>query len=66
MREFYEQRLWTDDDEPPGPGWQVIGVYGSIEHNGLRDSLGGAHVALTVVVWMKPSSVENLKPGGAQ
>ena len=65
MSEFFEQRLWTDD-EPPGPEWQVVGVYGTIEHNGIRASLGGGHDVMTVVVWMKPGRVEKPKAGGGE
>ena len=38
--EVYEQALYDDDPPPKGPGWEPVGCYGSVEHNGLRDSQG--------------------------
>lgn len=56
--EIYEQKLFCPDDEtppdaPPGEGWEPFAAYGTVEHNGLRSSLGGRLETFGVVVWRR-------------
>jgi len=50
--EVYEQAVY-EGDPPPGPGWEPFGVVGAVEHNGLRESLGGGYEHRLVVVWRR-------------
>lgn len=52
MWEIYEQRLY-ENDEPPGSGWEPFGVIGSVEHNGIKESLGGGYEHWAVVYWRR-------------
>ena len=64
--DVYEQRLWKDSP-PEGEGWTPIGCYGVVQHNGLRESLGGGYENYGVVVWvLKESPYTLTKPGSAK
>ncbi len=49
----YEQALYDDDLPPKGDDWQPIGCYGTVEHDGERESLGGGYVQRGVLVWVR-------------
>ena len=57
--EIYEQICYDgafshEDTQPPeGPGWEPFGVIGSVEHNGIRNSLGGGYEHRAVIYWRR-------------
>lgn len=50
--EVYEQHVYNDD-EKPGPGWEPFAAVGNIEHNGLRESLGGGYESRHIIFWRR-------------
>jgi len=50
--EVYRQDVWEDVEEP-GPGWEPFAATVDLEHNGLRESLGGRCDLVGEVVWWR-------------
>jgi hypothetical protein len=51
--EVYTQMVFRGDPAPPGEGWEPFAAHISVEHNGLRESLGGGLEEYGEVVWWR-------------
>lgn len=51
--EVHTQRVFRGEAPPAGDGWEPFAAHISVEHDGIRESLGGGLEAYGEVIWWR-------------